>query len=586
MSLTIGLVTLLLAGFIYNPEYGATQPEPTAEDRELAAEIERLLAHPIDLNRATADDLLAIPWLEPSLAYRIVAARDAVGGLGNLDELLSVPGVTPGVRSSLARVLTLRCPSEPWHTEVTARAGADTVVVRGVPWRTGVRALVENGAWQAAAGLEKDAGESDFADAVALGLRYRSPGATVIAGDHVVDCGEGLVLASGRRGGNRVRSGFAGTDLRLVTSSPETRHMRGAAVGAGAGPWRIAGSFSHRRIDAVLRPDGTVDRLLGSGLHDDSAARAARGQLGEEARTVAVGCGSPRLGVTAAAQWLRFDRAFAPRESVESFSGRNLSVGAVAASGTVGSHSLGVEVARAGTGGSAVAVSLSGEWPALTLGARAAVRQRAYFAPHGRWAAMTSRSDRVDAAGRIRYDLGGFDVSVSANTYREYSDDSLPARVVLAVGHRSEPVMIDVMLARSFRGEQGRYRSSRLRSEVVIGNDLGLGLVLANEHREYGDGDGLMGALLARAGSDRMCFEAAVAGFRVDGTGVTMTLEEPSAGRVGASFSTSQSCWRTSAAVGVRPFRGCRVGVRAGCSWARSVVPDVSGQIEIGAGDD
>lgn len=586
MSVTIGLVAVLLAGFVYNPEYGVAQPEPTAQDRELAAEVEYLLAHPIDLNRAAPDELLAIPWLEPSLAYRIVEARDAAGGFRSLAELLRVPGVTPDVLSSLAPVLILGRRAEPWHADATVRAGTDTVASRRELWRTGARALVERGAWQAAAGLEKDAGEMDFTDAVALGLRYRSPAVTIVAGDHVVDCGEGLVLASGRRGGSRVRSGFTGTDLRLVLASPETRHLRGVAAAAGTGLWRVTGSFSDQRCDAALRPDGTVERLLGSGLHDDSAARVARGQLGEAARTVAMNCGNTRFGVTAAAQWLSFDRAFAPRESVESFSGRNLGVGTVAASGTVGSHSFGVEVARAGTGGSAAAVSLSGEWPALTLGARAAVRQRAFFAPHGRWTAMTGRSDRVDAAGRIRYDVGGFDVSVSANTYREYADDSLPARVELVLGHRSAPVAIDMMLARSFRGEQGRNRSARLRSEVAIGSEYALGLVLANEHRELADGDGLMGALLARAGAGRLRFEAAAAGFRVMGTGITMTLDEPSAARVGSSFSASHSCWRTSAAVGLRPFPGCRVGLRAGISWQEPPVPDVSGQVELGAGDD
>ena len=577
---------MLLAGFVYDPEYGVTQTKPTAEDRELAVEVEYLLAHPIDLNRATSDELLAIPWLEPSLAYRIVEARGAAEGFHDFDELRSVPGMTPDILASLKPVLALRLRAVPWRADVAARAGSDTVVSRREPWRTGARAQVERGAWQAAAALEKDAGEMDFTDAVALGLRYRSPAVTIIAGDHVVECGEGLVLASGRRGGSRVQSGFTGTDLRLVTSSPEARHMRGGAAAAGTGLWRVTGSFSDRRIDATFRPDGTVERLLASGLHDDSAARAARGQLGEAARTVALSCGSMRLGVTAAAQWLSFDRSFAPRESVESFSGRNLGVGTVAAGGTIGSYSFGVEVARAGTGGSAAAASLSGEWPALTLGARAAIRQRAFFAPHGRWTALTGRSDRIDAAGRIRYDVGGFDVSVSANTYREYADDSLPARVELVLGHRAAPLAIDLMLARSFRGDQGRYRSSRLQSQVAIGPDCTFGLVLANEHREYADGDGLMGALLARADAGPVRFGAAAAGFRVTGTGVTMTLSEPSAGRVGSSFSTSRSCWRTSAAVGLRPFPGCRVGFSGGISWSEPLVPDVSGQVELGAGDD
>ena len=48
---------------------------------------------PIDLNRATADELAALPGVGPVLAGRIVAYRDSAGPFGSVSELASVKGI-------------------------------------------------------------------------------------------------------------------------------------------------------------------------------------------------------------------------------------------------------------------------------------------------------------------------------------------------------------------------------------------------------------------------------------------------------------------------------------------------------------
>lgn len=50
---------------------------------------------PLDLNRASAAELDALPGIGPVLAGRIVAQREAHGPYRSADELLAVPGIGP-----------------------------------------------------------------------------------------------------------------------------------------------------------------------------------------------------------------------------------------------------------------------------------------------------------------------------------------------------------------------------------------------------------------------------------------------------------------------------------------------------------
>src|SRR5689334_10789629 len=52
---------------------------------------------PLDLNRATAEELDRLPGIGPVLARRIVEHRERHGAFRSADELLGVPGI--GVRS-------------------------------------------------------------------------------------------------------------------------------------------------------------------------------------------------------------------------------------------------------------------------------------------------------------------------------------------------------------------------------------------------------------------------------------------------------------------------------------------------------
>jgi len=55
----------------------------------------------IDLNRASARDLDALPGVGPVLAARIIAAREERGGYRRVDELMAVRGIGPRLYARL-----------------------------------------------------------------------------------------------------------------------------------------------------------------------------------------------------------------------------------------------------------------------------------------------------------------------------------------------------------------------------------------------------------------------------------------------------------------------------------------------------
>ena len=62
---------------------------------------------PLDLNRATAAELEALPGIGEVKAAAILAVRDARGGFESMDELESVRGIGPSLAAKLRPLLKL-----------------------------------------------------------------------------------------------------------------------------------------------------------------------------------------------------------------------------------------------------------------------------------------------------------------------------------------------------------------------------------------------------------------------------------------------------------------------------------------------
>lgn len=108
------------------------QPAPDVTQRQLRPAPSELGVSslrdgkPLDLNRASAGDLLLLPGVGPKLAQRIVAERARRSGFGRLDELLTVKGVGPKTLAKLRPLLRVDAPPAPGVAEQAVTAPTAT----------------------------------------------------------------------------------------------------------------------------------------------------------------------------------------------------------------------------------------------------------------------------------------------------------------------------------------------------------------------------------------------------------------------------------------------------------------------------
>lgn len=89
----------------------AAEPLPQAAslvagDEAALPRHERPPGGPIDLNTATADELMRLPRIGPKLAERILAFRTSRGGFRSVDDLAQVRGIGPKTLEQLAPLVT------------------------------------------------------------------------------------------------------------------------------------------------------------------------------------------------------------------------------------------------------------------------------------------------------------------------------------------------------------------------------------------------------------------------------------------------------------------------------------------------
>ena len=62
---------------------------------------------PLNLNRATAEELAGLPGIGAELAGRIVACREERGGFESVEEIMEVPGIGEGKCAALEGRITV-----------------------------------------------------------------------------------------------------------------------------------------------------------------------------------------------------------------------------------------------------------------------------------------------------------------------------------------------------------------------------------------------------------------------------------------------------------------------------------------------
>jgi len=576
----MALALLLLFGQFGS---GLFPEAPTTEgDAAMQEQVEQLLARRIDLNRASATELIEIPWLNPFLAYRIVAARDSAGRFASVGQLRQVPGMTAETFEAIEPFLRIGEAPRALTGSAVSRIGTDSIRAGAVGLKMLNRLELRAGRTRVVALAEKDKGESSPFDFLSAGAESRAGRVRFVLGDFTAGFGRGLVFSAPHWRSSYLDGIDRGSRaVRLVSSAVEGSYLRGGAVEATTGRLSMSALGSYAGRDARLNEDGTVERLVGSGVHDDSAARAGRNAVREATAALGTTYHGGKFGVGLAAGYSKYNRTFTPADTVSSFAGNELFTVGANADGKVGHYELGGELAVSSGSGLAAALEVAGDWPSFDARVALRGRQAGFFAPHGRWSSLTKTEDRLDATARFAWRHAGSVVSLSGNTYRDFELDSVPAKLDLRLGQELGRLNAALTLGVRYRAELERQRTARAELGARIGRATSVRLVLADVYPENGRSRGMMAALRLAQELGPAELDFLAARLAISGSGVTMYLHEPGAARIGTSYSTGTSCWRVSTGGGLGLGDWLGLSLKAGCTWAERAVFDGAAQLEV-----
>lgn len=265
------------------------QTESQADD--LAEICQYLRDNPIELNRATAEELLLIPWLSPGQALRISAylkgktiedpyclVADSIIDEETLTAILPFVYLKgkPAPRSEFRA-------SSLWQNRWQSDGAAAPY-----PWQNRQRADYRRGeALRIFLQSQKDIGEKDWLDYYSGAVKWQSPSArlSAVAGDFRLSSGAGLVWGSGRAKflypGMMFRPA-APAKIDIPASSDEWSALRGLAVSKKSGHLSAVVAASFRRQDGRVDSLGRLQSIYTDGYHRTPAELERKGAVAEK----------------------------------------------------------------------------------------------------------------------------------------------------------------------------------------------------------------------------------------------------------------------------------------------------------------
>ena len=259
--------------------------------------LQDLQDHPLNVNTATAQELLRIPFISESVAREMVRYRRENGKFADAAALLAVSGVTDELLAAIVPYIRFRNERQLPVVDYRTQTGGFLHERRGdvEGQYTGRWQLYQRLRWRptpdvlATAIWEKDAGEANWSDfgAFSLGYDWRKARSYLIFGDYNIETGQRLVF-SGAYGTPLIANSFlpyrnAMFRFRPKSAVDENAFLRGAMWAyAPTETLNLLLFYSNHNLDANI--DGeTVRSIYNSGLHRTETELAKRDLLGEKA---------------------------------------------------------------------------------------------------------------------------------------------------------------------------------------------------------------------------------------------------------------------------------------------------------------
>lgn len=498
-------------------------------------------------------------------------------------ELIPDGGVIPddeAVYETFEDSLTTPSPTVTIRRNLLLRIRGDSFSSGMKGYASFIRANLSTDSKEASLILEKDKGESSPADFIGGGISYNWKLWRITIGDFLAHFGTGLLFATPYSRSGLNLAGSVEKKKFLPNSAQENRNLRGIRVDWVSQKWSAVALGSYSPRDARLNPDGTVSRLNFSGIHSDSASFREKGQVAQGLGGILVYYKWLNVHTGILLQGVRFNRMFAPKDSTVSFFGQNL--GGLSFYCRYGSDNRTgeLELAHSFPGRGAGMVRLTLKEAGVNVLLSGTFYQRRFFSPAGRRYALTNRKERVELRGTLGYHQGPLKLALIGNTYRDYSVDSIPARLEIKTGYESEILAIKLIVNRVYRLDQECTRAVKVAISTHW-NLIRLQFLLSDEYPEWTIGRGR--AVSLNAEIDRNWGKLALDAGWIDisGKGVKVSIPESGTMRIGTSFSSYQSALRLSICSALRIIRLGQFAAKLGLTRKDHWQPDIGLQLQL-----
>jgi hypothetical protein len=364
------LIVLWSAAGVLTAQSTEDWVEAASNPEELSAWLDDLRREPLDLNRASAETISRLPFLDAAAARAIMERRKGVGGFRSLEQVLETPELTAEQRHSIREFACIR---------TVDRSATQARIVAGTS-DASAHAFDGNGYWGRSNFKFKAAGRTGFADVrrsaydpvffeqTSAGLEIVQEGhvPTLALGDFQYEAGTGLVFASAYGMANWLsapgdaRIGRA-KGLALRPSSDRRSLFRGIALQETLAPLEVTVLGSWNRLDGAIS-DGQADWMTEGQSSSDDLDRARRDQIEERLYGVSIQGRSTFWRTGAQGYQAHFSPAFQPFPSdpyIPKLTGELLRTGSVFAAVEYSGINAIAEAAKSNPGGYAYQGAIS-----------------------------------------------------------------------------------------------------------------------------------------------------------------------------------------------------------------------------------
>ena len=314
-------------------EYASDVERAEEEDLQLhLQELKELSEHPININTATVEDFLQLPFLSEAQIEQIHAYIYLHGQLQTLAELRLVPLIDDMTRRWLSLFTYAESQQQETDKRLFSHLRHDFSSRIDIPLYYRVGQQQENGYrgdplyhriryqlgnsrhFQAGLRVEKDAGER-FYDSYGAYAMLHDVGILdkAVVGDYRIGFGEGLVLGGSTWNSKSTPPLKTQGGIRPMAGMDETNFLRGAAVTLSLSKHLKLSTFgSYRKRDATLTSGGEVQTLRTDGYHRTASEWEKKRNVGSAVVGGNIAWYNKGLHLGATGYWQKFSRDLNP----------------------------------------------------------------------------------------------------------------------------------------------------------------------------------------------------------------------------------------------------------------------------------